>query len=96
MKKFGVFAACEMPGGAWSVHERRNVGVVEGLEPVFQFHSGEAELRVRFDVVFESVHRVLVEHVAVRVFEPAFFEPAAPVVGKVKPVQVLDDFYLVH
>jgi len=61
-----------------SAHEGRNVRVVEGLEPVLQIHRGQAELCVQFDVVFESVHRVLVEHFAVRVFEHAFFKPAAP------------------
>jgi hypothetical protein len=38
----------------------------------------------------------LVEHFAVRVFEHAFFKPAAPASRKVKPEQVLNDFNLVQ
>lgn len=39
---------------------------------------------------------VLVLHFTVRVFEHAFFKPAAPAVGRFKPVQVLDDYHLVQ
>ena len=82
---------------ASSPHEARNVRVAEGREPVLEIRWGEAELLVQFDVAFESVHRIiLVEHLAVRVFEHAFFKPSAPAVRQVKPVQGLDVFHVVQ
>lgn len=65
-----------------------NERVVEGLEPFLEPHWGKAELHVWFVVAFESVHRVLIEHFAVGVFEHGFLQPVAPAVGQVKPVQV--------
>lgn len=61
-----------------------------------EIHCSKAELRVEFDVAFESVHRILVEHFAVRAFEHVLFKPAPPAVCQIKPVQVLDDYYLVQ
>jgi hypothetical protein len=43
-----------------SVHEGRNVRVVEGLRPVPELHWGETGLQIQSDVGFEAVHRVLV------------------------------------
>lgn len=47
----------------------RDGGVTEGQEPVLDFHECQPQLHVELDVAFEAVHGVLVEHLAVRVFE---------------------------
>ena len=67
-----------------------------GLNQSLSSIGARPERRFEFDVAIESVHRVLVEHFAVRVFEHVLFKPAAPAVCQVQPVQVLDDFRLVQ
>lgn len=69
---------------------------LKGLNQSLSSIGASSERRVEFDAAIESVHRVLVEHFAVRAFEHVLFKPGAPAVCQVQPVQVLDDFRLIQ
>lgn len=57
---------------------------------------GRAQLHVQLDVAFEILHGVLVDHLAVGVFEHVLFEKAPPVGCKIEVIQVLNDLNLIE